>query len=58
MARQNWQAGNMLYPLPAVMVSCQRPKEKPNIITVAWTGNHMQYACNGIDFRPSGAIFV
>ena len=38
MARQNWQAGNMLYPLPAVMVSCQRPKEKPNIITVAWTG--------------------
>ena len=38
MARQNWQAGNMLYPLPAVMVSCQRPEEKPNIITVAWTG--------------------
>lgn len=28
----------MLYPLPAVMVSCQRPGEKPNIITVAWTG--------------------
>lgn len=31
-----WKAGNMLYPLPAVMVSCQRPGEKPNIITVAW----------------------
>ena len=28
----------MLYPLPAVMVSCQRAGEKPNIITVAWTG--------------------
>lgn len=28
----------MLYPLPAVMVSCQKPGEKPNIITVAWTG--------------------
>lgn len=28
----------MLYPLPAVMVSCARPGEKPNIITVAWTG--------------------
>ena len=28
----------MLYPLPAVMVSCQKPEEKPNIITVAWTG--------------------
>ncbi len=29
----------MLYPLPAVMVSCQREGEKPNIITVAWAGN-------------------
>lgn len=28
----------MLYPVPAVMVTCQRPGEKPNIITVAWTG--------------------
>lgn len=28
----------MLYPLPAVMVSCCRPGEKPNIITVAWAG--------------------
>ena len=28
----------MLYPLPAVMVSCGRAGEKPNIITVAWTG--------------------
>lgn len=38
MARQSWRAGNMLYPLPAVMVSCARPGEKPNIITVAWAG--------------------
>lgn len=38
MGRENWRAGNMLYPLPAVMVSCQRPGEKPNIITVAWAG--------------------
>lgn len=28
----------MLYPLPAVMVSCKRKEEKPNIITVAWAG--------------------
>ena len=28
----------MLYPLPAVMVSCQLGGERPNIITVAWTG--------------------
>lgn len=29
--------GNFLYPIPAVMVSCGS-MEKPNIITVAWTG--------------------
>lgn len=38
MAKQHWQGGNMLYPVPAVMVSCKREGEKPNIITVAWTG--------------------
>ena len=36
--KEYWRAGNMLYPLPAVMVSCQRGEERPNIITVAWTG--------------------
>lgn len=36
--KQVWKPGNMLYPLPAVMVSCQRPGEKPNIITLAWAG--------------------
>ena len=36
--KQHWRAGNMLYPLPAVMVSCGREGEKPNIITVAWAG--------------------
>jgi flavin reductase (DIM6/NTAB) family NADH-FMN oxidoreductase RutF len=38
MSKQQWRAGNMLYPLPAVMVSCAREGEKPNIITVAWAG--------------------
>lgn len=37
-ARQVWEPGNMLYPLPAVMVSCALAGERPNIITVAWTG--------------------
>lgn len=36
--KQIWKPGNMLYPLPAVMVSCKRPGERPNILTVAWTG--------------------
>lgn len=38
MAKQEWKPGNMLYPVPAVMVSCGRKGEKPNIITVAWAG--------------------
>ena len=38
MSRQFWKPGNMLYPLPCAMVTVQRPGEKPNIITIAWTG--------------------
>lgn len=38
MSREYWKAGNMIYPVPAVMVSCKRENEKPNIVTVAWTG--------------------
>ncbi|MBQ9263786.1 MAG: flavin reductase family protein [Clostridia bacterium] len=30
--------GALLAPVPAVMVSCALPGEKPNIVTVAWTG--------------------
>ena len=37
-AKQKWNPGNMLYPLPAVMISCKKPDGKPNIITVAWCG--------------------
>jgi flavin reductase (DIM6/NTAB) family NADH-FMN oxidoreductase RutF len=36
--KQTWKPGNMLYPVPAVMVSLAREDEKPNIITVAWAG--------------------
>ena len=38
MGRQYWRGGNMLYPVPAVMVSCMRPGERPNFITVACAG--------------------
>ena len=38
MEREFWKPGNMLYPVPAVMISCKRPDERPNIITVAWAG--------------------
>lgn len=38
MAKQYWKPGNMLYPVPAVMVSCGKKGQRPNIITVAWAG--------------------
>ena len=38
MSKEFWKPGNMLYPVPAVMVSCKSGNEKANIITVAWAG--------------------
>lgn len=34
----DWKPGTMIYPLPAVMVSCGSVPEEFNIITVAWVG--------------------
>ena len=34
----DFKPGNMLYPLPVVMVSCGSDTVKPNIITIAWAG--------------------
>lgn len=38
MAKQTWRGGNMLYPLPAVMVSCANAAGEKDIVTVAWAG--------------------
>ena len=38
MGKQSWKPGNMLNPVPAVMVSCADKEGKPNIITIAWVG--------------------
>ena len=38
MAKQAWKGGNMLYPLPAVMVSCASEAGERDIVTVAWAG--------------------
>ena len=37
MSKLHWQPGTMLYPVPAVLVSCGTVEE-PNVLTVAWTG--------------------
>lgn len=38
MAKIAWKPGNMIYPLPAVMVTCGTKETEQNIITIAWTG--------------------
>ena len=38
MSKIEYKPGNMLYPLPAVMVSCADKEGKDNILTIAWTG--------------------
>lgn len=38
MARQYWKPSNMLYPLPAVLISCADEEGNANVMTVAWTG--------------------
>ncbi|MDD3370002.1 MAG: flavin reductase family protein [Lachnospiraceae bacterium] len=54
MAKQSWKPGNMLYPVPAVMISCGRENEKPNIITVAWAGTICSTpAMVSVSIRPS-----
>ena len=38
MARQNWRASNMLYPVPAVLVGCRDEEGRDNLMTAAWAG--------------------
>lgn len=38
MSKQIWRPGNMLYPVPAVLVSVADSAGKDNLITIAWTG--------------------
>ena len=50
MGKVNFKPGNMLYPLPAVMVSVADKKGNDNILTIAWTGTictdpPMAYIC-------------
>lgn len=38
MGKQRWKPGNMIYPLPAVLVTCRDKDGQDNVFTVAWTG--------------------
>ena len=36
--KESWKPGTLIYPLPAVLVSCGATPEEYNLLTVAWTG--------------------
>ena len=36
--KQNWRPGTMIYPLPAILVSCGSSPEEWNVLTASWTG--------------------
>jgi len=38
LAKKIWKPGTMIYPIPAIMVTCGDSEENYNIITIAWTG--------------------
>lgn len=52
MSKISWKPGTMIYPIPAVLVSCG-DMEKNNIFTVAWTGTvNTDPAMTYISVRP------
>ncbi len=36
--KQNWRPGTMIYPLPAIMVSCGSKPDEWNVFTASWVG--------------------
>ncbi len=38
MSKQVWKPGNMLYPVPAALISCRDKEGRSNLLTVAWCG--------------------
>ena len=36
--KQNWKPGTLVYPLPAVLVSCGSSPEDYNVFTASWVG--------------------
>ena len=48
--RAQWKPGNMIYPVPAVLVTVADCEGNSNIITIAWT--------DGVHFGAPGALFL
>lgn len=58
MAKVSWKPGTMIYPLPAVLVTCGAVPEEWNMLTVAWVGTICSDpAMCYISVRPERASF-
>jgi len=54
MPKVTWKPGTMIYPIPAVMVSCGDNEKNYNIITISWTGTiNTDPAMCYVSIRPS-----
>ena len=56
MGKQNWKPGNMLNPVPAVMVSVADKAGKANIITVA--GNQCHHILHELGYNYNELTIV
>ena len=58
MAKVSWKPGTMIYPLPAVLVTCGATPEEWNMLTVAWVGTICSDpAMCYVSVRPERASF-
>lgn len=54
MAKEIWKPGNMVYPIPAVLVTAADNNGNDNVLTVAWTGTiSSEPAMAYVSIRPS-----
>ncbi len=54
MAKEIWKAGNMVYPIPAALVTVADNQGNDNVLTIAWTGTiSSEPAMAYVSIRPS-----
>ena len=51
--KESWKPGTLIYPLPAVLVSCGATPEEYNLLTVAWTGTVCTRRCATFRYAPN-----
>lgn len=56
--KENWKPGTLIYPLPAVLVSCGATPDEYNLLTVAWTGTVCTNPPDVLHLDPPGAALL